>query len=357
MSSATLVPIDDVEVVDAVLVDDDEPAAWLPAVDPLTRPAGYPDDANPVRLYLAGLRSDHSRRAMAGALDRVAEHLSRGQLAGKGCAIAFPWHESRYRHLRALQVHLEERYEAPSTVNMHLVAVRRVLTECRLLRLLDSETLTECLAGLRTVRDDGRPPAGRNVTRREIRAVLDACDDGTALGARDLGFLAVLFNGGLRVSEVAALDLADYAPSTGELRVRKGKGRKQRHLYLDESARSMLAPWLAFRGDEPGALFLPLRRGGAIQRGQRTSAETLRDALARRVERAEVDKLRPHDARRTLVSTLLDRGVDLTTVAKLAGHSSVTTTARYDRRGDEQLVAASREAALPLVAWSGPLPS
>jgi integrase len=351
MTIATLAPID-VEVIDAVFADDQpglpEPVQWF---------AGYAPDADPVTLYLSGLRSANSRRAMSGALDRVAEHLSHGAVSGKDCAHRFPWHLLRYQHLRGLQAHLEGRYDAPSTVNGHLVAVRRVLRECKLLRLLDRETAEECAEALTTIRDDGRPPAGRNVTRREIRAVLDACDDGTALGARDLGMLAVLFNGGLRVSEVAALDLADYTPSTGELRVRKGKGRRQRHLYLDESARTMLAPWLAFRGDEPGALFLPLRRGGAIQRGQRTSAETLRDALARRVERAEVDKLRPHDARRTLVSILLDRGVDLATVARLAGHASVVTTARYDRRGDEQLVAASREAALPLVTWSGPLPA
>lgn len=123
-------------------------------------------------------------------------------------------------------------------------------------------------------------------------------------------------------------------------------------MFLDETARAMLGPWLEARGDEPGPLLLPIRRGGAIQR-RRTTANTLRDALVRRVKRAGLDPLRPHDARRTLVSTLLDRGVDLTTVADVAGHASVTTTSRYDRRGDACLVAASREAALPLVSWPG----
>lgn len=59
------------------------------------------------------------------------------------------------------------------------------------------------------------------------------------------------------------------------------------------------------------------------------------------------------DARRTLVSALLDRGVDLSAVADVAGHVSVMTTSKYDRRGDARLIAASREAALPLVAWPG----
>ena len=87
-------------------------------------------------------------------------------------------------------------------------------------------------------------PRGRALGKRELQKLFVACaKDETAAGRRDAALIAVLYGGGLRRSEVVALDLADYQPETAELRIRRGKGQKGRVCYAT-TARS----WRSTRG-------------------------------------------------------------------------------------------------------------
>ena len=56
------------------------------------------------------------------------------------------------------------------------------------------------------------------------------------------------------------------------------------------------------------------------------------DIIKQRSEQAGIDRVRPHDLRRTFVTQLLDAGVDINTTRQLVGHSDIQTTARYDCR-------------------------
>jgi site-specific recombinase XerD len=87
------------------------------------------------------------------------------------------------------------------------------------------------------------------------------------------------------------------------------------------------------RGDEPGPLLYPINKGDKVQR-RRMSDQAIYDILRRLGKEIKTKSFAPHDMRRTFIGDLLDAGADLSAAQQLAGHASVQTTARYDRRGD-----------------------
>jgi site-specific recombinase XerD len=177
-------------------------------------------------------------------------------------------------------------------------------------------------------------PRGRALKSGEITALFGACDPSMAQGARDAALLAVLYAAGLRRSEAVGLDLGDYEEETGVLTVRSGKGRKARMGHATNGAKAALDAWLVKRGAEAGPFFLPIHRSGAIQ-SRRMTDQSVLSILERIRRQAKVRPFSPHDLRRSFISDLLDRGADIATVQRMAGHANIQTTARYDRRGEE----------------------
>jgi site-specific recombinase XerD len=160
--------------------------------------------------------------------------------------------------------------------------------------------------------------------------LLETCDN-TVVGIRDAAVISLLYGCGLRRAEVVGLDLGDYKPQEETLRV-QGKRNKQRLIPLVGGAANALADWLRIRGDVAGPLFWG---AGNRNNGRRLTTQAIYNMLQKRAVRGGIANLSPHDFRRTFVGDLLDRGADIVTVQKLAGHAHVETTARYDRRGEQ----------------------
>jgi site-specific recombinase XerD len=145
-----------------------------------------------------------------------------------------------------------------------------------------------------------------------------------------------------------ALDVSDYDPETGALLVR-GKGNKERSAYIDGGAAEAMGAWLTVRGEEPGPLFCPVTQTGQVVVRPMTD-QAVYAILQTRAEKAKVKAFSPHDLRRLCVSDLLDAGVDISVVQRFVGHANVTTTARYDRRGEQAKKKAAKSLHVPFVA-------
>jgi len=308
-------------------------------------------DRNPVIVYLASLGSHHSRRTMQTALDNIAFLRAAGHLPGnpqerkaaRGMAIRAGerWAELDRAYTQAIRTALAERYK-PATANKMLSALRRVLKEAWRLGYMTSDDYRRA-ADVGAVKGS-TIPAGRDLSSGELQALFDACfDDAGRAGARDAALLAFL-RAGLRRAEVVALDVSDLDVENGAIKIH-GKGNKERTAYLDPNGLQAVKDWLSLRGDEPGALLLPVSRGNNIlfeqtdKNGEthpaRLSSQAVYKVLKKRADEAGLKEFSPHDFRRTFVGDLLDAGVDIATTAKLAGHANVQTTARYDRRTEE----------------------
>jgi site-specific recombinase XerC len=125
----------------------------------------------------------------------------------------------------------------------------------------------------------------------------------------DAALLAVLYGGGLRRAEAVALDVAHVDTTDGAL-VARGKGDKERRVYLAPDAQAALGAWLALRAQvgTTGALFLPVTRGARPRLLVRPlTEEAVFDVLAKRAAQAGVRALSPHDFRRTFIGDLLDQ--------------------------------------------------
>ncbi len=291
--------------------------------------APMPSTRHPAAVYLASL-SEGSRATMRHALDAIASLLTNGECN----SLTLDWSKLRYPHTAAVGAALKQRF-APATAKKMLCALRRVLQEARKLRLISLEDYTSAidLPGIDT------PPQklrGRALSTDEIAALMDACQkkDTRPVDIRDLALIAILRGGGIRRTEAVNLELKDLNLNTGALEIREGKRKSYRMVYLPSAALELVSEWLAIRGLEPGPLLCPVRKGGKLEL-RPMSADAVLKIVRRRGKQAGVDEFSPHDFRRTFCSDLLDAGIDIVTVQKLAGHSSPVTTAKYDRRGEE----------------------
>jgi integrase/recombinase XerC len=161
--------------------------------------------------------------------------------------------------------------------------------------------------------------------------------------ALEAALFEVIYGAGLRVSEACNLDVGDVETdgSGAMVRIRQGKGRKDRIVPLGSKAREAYAVYLDRRADRlmPGkreqdgqALFLSTR-------GRRLGPRAVRRLLARRELASGTPRVSPHALRHSFATHLLGEGADLRAIQEMLGHASLRTTQRYAHVDIDHLMA------------------
>ena len=162
----------------------------------------------------------------------------------------------------------------------------------------------------------------------EMERLRDACP-----GVRDRAMIEFLYSTGVRVSEMAALNVGDIEMGRQELIV-YGKGSKERKTYLTDSAKFYLKRYLKERDakdNEP--LF-----GAEHRPDRRLTVAGIQYMLRQLGARAGVEKTHPHRFRRTIATDLLARGMPIEQVKEFLGHEKLDTTLIYFRPKQLQVV-------------------
>jgi integrase/recombinase XerC len=154
---------------------------------------------------------------------------------------------------------------------------------------------------------------------------------------RDVAIMELFYSSGLRLSELAALDVADLDPYTESVRV-FGKGRKERVCPVGLPALEAIQKYRGAANVHAGPLFINKAR-------KRISARSIWLVLKRYVRHTSIPiSISPHKLRHSFATHMLDRGADLRSVQALLGHASLSTTQIYTHVTVERLKKAYADA-------------
>ncbi|MCD6548747.1 MAG: tyrosine recombinase XerC [Thermodesulfobacterium sp.] len=176
-------------------------------------------------------------------------------------------------------------------------------------------------------------------TEEEINNFIDNLEEGRNefLDLRDRALLEIAYGCGLRVSEIANLTLDQINFGLQIIRI-VGKGKKERIVPFGKKAFKALKDYLEIRdfllsklNKETNYVFLNLR-------GERLTERGIRYVIKERGKKQGLFYLHPHTLRHAFATHLLNAGVDLRSIQKMLGHSSLTTTEVYTKVNYEYLL-------------------
>jgi integrase len=274
---------------------------------------------------LASVTSPHSKRNYANAFAEVGKYLA---------AASQPLARET---LFGYREHLLERGLSPSTINVQLSAIRKLVAEAQRHGIIDSETAASII-DVPNVRQQGIR-MGNWLNRSQAKELLAVPDRERLIGKRDHAILALLLGCGLRRQELAQLKVDDIVEREGRAVIVDlvGKGRRRRTVAVPYWVKQSVGYWTAAAGISEGPLLRPVSKAGKKVGETGLGAWSVWSVVERCAKEIGVKDFGPHDLRRTCAKLCRKSGGDLEQIKFLLGHSSIQTTERY--LGSDQEIA------------------
>lgn len=174
----------------------------------------------------------------------------------------------------------------------------------------------------------------------EVERLLEQINTNDESGLRDRAIIELLFSSGLRVSELVNLNREHINIIRREFMVR-GKGQKDRPVFISESASSHVDNYLQSRTDSLPPLFISYSRNNVPTMSgdyRRLSSRSIQRIINKYTRLAGITKhVSPHTMRHSFATDLLMNGADIRSVQVMLGHSNISTTQVYTHVTDEHL--------------------
>jgi site-specific recombinase XerD len=226
------------------------------------------------------------------------------------------------------RMYLESRKLAPGTVNLRLGAVRRLAYEASDCGLLSPDLA----AGIRRVKGVKKLGVrlGNWLTAEQGERLWRFPDAGRLKGKRDRALLAVLLACGLRRHEAVDLDFSHLQQREQHWAIVDivGKAGHTRTVPMPDWVKNVLDEWSNAAGIASGKVFRRVNRAGKTW-GESMTEKVVWHVVREFAKKAGIDKLAPHDLRRTCARLCHSAGGELEQIQFLLGHVSIQTTERY----------------------------
>lgn len=299
----------------------------------------------PASLYLKE-KAISGRASCISQMIKISQWISDYNPKDKSCYLRIPWHKLNVEDVQWIRIAYQERGYSPATTALAISTIKGIIKQSWVVGWVDDKQWIR-VRDMTFKKNKTKTLAGRELSTKEIKKVITACNDGTAWGARDMAILSILSGTGMRRTTIAQVEIKGLRDDDTVICTKVKGGQTHEH-PLPDGCQLALEAWFKFRGRSGQYLFNPINKKGEIDTSTGLSGQGIYRLIQKRIRIAGIADATPHDFRRSFITDLI-RQYGLSIAQDFAGHASPETTKKYDRSKFEERIKIAHNINIPFV--------